>query len=161
MTVDMFIKIGDIKGESRDASHKDEIDVLSWSWGMSQSGTMHSGGGGGSGKVNVADLNITKWIDKSTPNLMKSCCNGEVLKEAVLKVRKAGKKPLEYVTFKMTDVIITSVQTGGSGGDEQITETITLNFAKVRYEYQPQKDDGSKDGGAIPMDWNMKTNAEK
>ena len=155
MAVDMFIKIGDIKGESRDSSHKDEIDVLSWGWGMNQSGTMHLGGGGGAGKVNVQDLTITKWADKATPNLMKICCNGKVMKEAVLTVRKAGEKPLEYVVIKMTDVIITSVSAGGTAGEEQLTENVSLNFAKVRYEYQPQKDDGSKDGGAIPMDWNM------
>lgn len=161
MAVDMFIKIGDIKGEARDAKHKDEIDVLSWSWGMSQSGSMHQGGGGGAGKVDVQDISITKWVDKATPNLMKYCCNGKQMKEAILVVRKAGEKPLEYITIKMDDVIITSISSGGSGGEDMLTENISLNFAKVKYEYQPQKDDGSKDGGAIPMQWNMKTNAEK
>jgi type VI secretion system secreted protein Hcp len=161
MAGDIFIKIGDIKGESRDAKHKDEIDVLAWSWGMSQSGSMHSGGGGGAGKVNVQDLSFTKGVDKATPNLMKYCCNGKQMKDATLVVRKAGTKPLEYIVIKMEDVIITSVSGGGSGGEDVLTENITLNFAKVQYEYQPQKDDGSKDGGAIPMNWNIKANAEK
>jgi len=70
MAVDMFIKIGDIEGEAVDDAHGGEIDVLDWSWGMSQSGSMHIGGGGGSGKVNVQDLSFTKYVDMASPNLM-------------------------------------------------------------------------------------------
>jgi type VI secretion system secreted protein Hcp len=90
MAVDMFLKIDDVKGESKDSKHKDEVDVLSWSWGMSQSGTMHAGSGGGAGKVNVQDLSLTKYVDKGSPNLMMSCCSGKHYKEALLTVRKAG-----------------------------------------------------------------------
>src|SRR5712692_11221584 len=97
MAVDMFIKIGDIKGESVDHAHKEEIDVLSWSWGLSQQGTMHQGGGGGAGKVNVQDLSFTKFVDKASPNLYKFCCSGKHYPEATLTMRKAGDKPLEYL----------------------------------------------------------------
>ena len=77
MAVDIFIKIGDIKGESMDKAHKDEIDVLNWSWGMAQSGNMHVGGGGGAGKVNIQDLSLTKYVDKASPNLMMHCASGK------------------------------------------------------------------------------------
>src|SRR5919197_1518553 len=70
MAVDMFLHVDGIKGESRDAQHKDDIDVLAWSWGASNSGSAHMGGGGGSGKVNVQDLSITKYVDKSSPLLL-------------------------------------------------------------------------------------------
>jgi type VI secretion system secreted protein Hcp len=161
MAVDMFIKIGDVKGEAQDKSHKDEIDVLSWSWGMSQSGTMHSGGGGGGGKVTVNDLSFTKWVDKSTPNLMKACSSGSQYKEAKLIVRKAsGKDPLEYIVLTMKDVIVTMISTGGSGGEDRLTENVVLNFAEVHYSYQPQKPDGSKDGGEIKYGWDIAANAE-
>lgn len=160
MAVDMFIKIGDIKGESLDDSHRDEIDVLAWSWGMSQSGTTHMGGGGGSGKVAIQDLSVTKYVDKASPNLMKFCSNGGHIEEAKLTVRKAGGAPLEYIIITMKQVIVTSVSTGGSGGEDRLTENVTLNFAKVKYEYQPQKADGSKDGGAIPYGWNIASNKE-
>lgn len=159
MAVDMFIKIGDIKGESQDDKHKDEIDVLAWSWGMSQSGTMHAGGGGGAGKVSVNDVSFTKWVDKSTPNLMLSCMQGDHIPEAKLVVRKAGTNPLEYIEIKMTDVLITSVSTGGSGGEDRLTENITLNFAKVEYKYTPQKKDGSKDT-PIPVGWDIAANVK-
>jgi type VI secretion system secreted protein Hcp len=160
MAVDMFIKIDDIKGESVDSVHKDEIDVLAWSWGMSQSGSAQTGSGGGSGKVNIQDLSFTHYVDRATPNLMKLCCAGKHFKKALLVVRKAGGKPLEYIKLELTDGIIASVSTGGSGGEDRLTENVTLNFAAFKYEYVPQKGDGSGDA-AIPAQWNIATNAEK
>lgn len=160
MAVDMFIKLGDIKGESIDSSHKEEIDVLAWSWGMSQSGTTHTGTGGGAGKVNVQDLSFTKWVDKASSNLMLYCCNGTHIPEAKLTVRKAGATPLEYLVITLNDMIISSVSTGGSGGEDRLTENVTINFAKVKVSYQPQKADGSADGGAIEMGWNIPENVK-
>ena len=144
--VDMFIKIGDIKGESADKSHKDEIDVLSWSWGMSQSGSFHVGGGGGSGKVNIQDLSFTKWVDKSTPNLMMACSKGTHIPDATVVVRKAGDSPLEYITLEMKKVMVTSVSTGGSGGEDRLTENVTLNFAHCQLTYKGQDDAGASTG---------------
>ena len=119
MAVDIFLDLGTVKGESLDSTHKDEIDVLSWSWGLSQSGSTHAGPGGGAGKVNVQDLSFTKHIDTSSPNLIKMCCNGKHFKQALLTVRKAGEKPLEYLKIKLVDVLISAVSTGGSGGDRK------------------------------------------
>lgn len=157
MAVDMFLKLADIKGESVDHKHKDEVDVLAWSWGMTQSGTTHMGTGGGAGKVNVQDISFTKYVDKASPNLMKFCCSGKHLKEAILTVRKAGDKPLEYMKITMEDALVSSVSTGGSGGEDRLTENVTLNFGKVKVEYTPQKADGSGDA-AIEMTWNIATN---
>jgi len=157
MAVDMFIKIGDIKGESVDAKHKDEIDVLAWSWGGSQSGTTHMGSGGGAGKVNVQDLSITKWVDKATPILFKTMCEGSHIKEIVLTVRKAGGKPVEYLKLTLIDTIITSLSTGGSGGEDRLTENLTINFAKFKLDYVPQKEDGSA-LPAVQMTWNIASN---
>lgn len=145
MAVDMFLKLDDVKGESADEKHKEEIDVLAWSWGMSQSGTTHVGGGGGAGKVAVQDISITKYVDKSTPNLVKSCCIGKHYDKAVLVVRKAGEKPLEYLKITMEEVLIANLSTGGSGGEDRLTENVTLNFAKFKVEYTPQKKDGTGD----------------
>ncbi len=155
MAVDMFIKIGDIKGESKDSAHKYELDIDQWSWGMSQMGSMHVGGGGGAGKVNVQDLNFTHYIDKSSPNLMLACCNGKHYGEAVLTVRKAGENPLEYVKITMQNVLVTGVSTGGATGSDRLSENVTLNFEKVKVMYQPQKPDGTKDGGPIEIGWDI------
>jgi type VI secretion system secreted protein Hcp len=159
MAVDMFIKIGAIKGEARDDKHKEEIDVLAWSWGMSNSGTTHMGGGGGSGKVNVQDLSFTKYIDKASPDLMLSCCNGKHFDKAVLVVRKAGEKPVEYLTITMEEVMITSVSTGGSGGEDRLTENVTLNFAKVKVKYIEQTEKG-EEGAKPEMGWDIAANVK-
>ncbi len=158
MAVDMFIKIGDIKGESLDSKHKDEIDILAWSWGMSQSGNMHMGGGGGAGKVNVQDLTLTKYIDKSTPNLMQHCCNGKHIPEAKLTVRKAGENPLEYYVITLTNLIISSISTGGSGGEDRLTETVTLNFSKFNVDYTAQTAKGAG-AGVVSTGWDIEANA--
>jgi type VI secretion system secreted protein Hcp len=156
MAMDMFIKIGALKGESVDSKHK---GVLAWSWGMSNSGTAHVGGGMGAGKVNVQDLSFTKYIDLSTPDLMLACCNGKHFDSAVLTVRKAGEQPLEYLIITMADVIITSVQTGGSGGEDRLTENVTLNFAKVQVEYTEQTKTGAP-GGKPKMGWDIAGNVK-
>nr|6AP1_A Chain A, Vacuolar protein sorting-associated protein 4,Protein hcp1 [Saccharomyces cerevisiae S288C]6AP1_B Chain B, Vacuolar protein sorting-associated protein 4,Protein hcp1 [Saccharomyces cerevisiae S288C]6AP1_C Chain C, Vacuolar protein sorting-associated protein 4,Protein hcp1 [Saccharomyces cerevisiae S288C]6AP1_D Chain D, Vacuolar protein sorting-associated protein 4,Protein hcp1 [Saccharomyces cerevisiae S288C]6AP1_E Chain E, Vacuolar protein sorting-associated protein 4,Protein hcp1 len=161
MAVDMFIKIGDVKGESKDKTHAEEIDVLAWSWGMSQSGSMHMGGGGGAGKVNVQDLSFTKYIDKSTPNLMMACSSGKHYPQAKLTIRKAGgENQVEYLIITLKEVLVSSVSTGGSGGEDRLTENVTLNFAQVQVDYQPQKADGAKDGGPVKYGWNIRQNVQ-
>ena len=159
MAVDMFIKIGDIKGESADKAHKETIDVLSWSWGMTQSGTMHHGKGGGSGKVSVQDLSFSKRTDSASHALVKAVCDGSHFKEAMLYIRKAGKTPLDYLKIKMTDVLITSYQTGGTNQETDVMhETWTLNFAKFAYDYTEQNADGSK-GATKSSTWDIAGNA--
>ncbi|HTS51967.1 MAG TPA: type VI secretion system tube protein Hcp [Burkholderiales bacterium] len=159
MATDIFLKLGDIKGESQDDKHKDEIDVLTWSWGVTQPGSMHTGGGGGMGKANFSDLVIVHHVDKAHPVLLKSCATAEHLKEATLTLRKAGKTPQEFFTIKMNDVMVTSVQPAGNGGEGGHTSTITLQFSKVNVEYKPQKPDGSLDAGVL-FKYDIKANKE-
>lgn len=158
MAVDMFLKIDDIKGESSDSVHVDEIDIMAWSWGMSNSGTTHQGAGGGSGKVAVQDLSFTHYVDKASPNLMKLVCNGEHFSEAKLVVRKSGgTEPLEYMIITMKHGIISSLSTGGSSGEDRLTENVTLNFAEFEMTYVPQKQDGSGDAELFAA-WNIAEN---
>ena len=159
MAVDMFFKIGDLKGESIDHKHAGEIDVLAWSWGLSQSGTTHMATGGGAGKVNVQDISFTKYVDKSSPNLIQYCCNGKHFADALLTVRKAGENPLEYLKITLKDLMIAAVTTGGSGGEDRLTENVTLNFAQFQVEYTPQKKDGTGDA-AVTVGWNIATNTK-
>lgn len=166
MAVDMFLKLEspEIKGESVDAGegkHKDEIDLLAWSWGLSQSGTTHQGTGGGAGKVNVQDLSFTHYVDKASCDLMMACARGDHIGKATLVVRKAsGKAALEYIKIVMENVIVTSVSGGGSGGEDRLTENVTLNFAKVELDYDQQTTKGAK--GATPkFAWDIAGNEEK
>lgn len=143
--VDMFLKIEGVEGESKDADHNKEIDVLAWSWGMSNSSTTHLGGSGGAGKANFQDLSFTKYVDKTTPILYQRIANGQHFTKATLTVRKAGSHPVEYIIITMDTVLVTSASNGGSGGEDRLTENITLNFASYCFRYTPQKDDGSPD----------------
>lgn len=159
MAVDMFMKIDDIEGESVDDVHAGEIDILAWSWGMTQSGSTHMGPGGGAGKVNVQDLSFTHYVDKASPNLMKMTCNGKHFEEAKLVVRKAGETALEYMIITMIQGLVTSVSTGGSGGEDRITENVTLNFSEFKSEYVPQMADGTGDASLI-IGWNIAANLD-
>ena len=119
--------------------------------------TSNLGGGGGSGKVNVQDISFTKYVCKASPELMKACMSGRHINEATLVVRKAGDKPLEYMTIKINDIIVSSVSTGGSGGEDRLTENVTLNFSQVDYKYVEQTDTGAE--GAKPdVKWDIAKN---
>jgi type VI secretion system secreted protein Hcp len=143
MASDIFAKIGDIKGESQDSKHKDEIEVLSYSWGVTNSAKIDSSGGG-AGKATFTDLSFLHSIDKASPNLLKACATGTHLKEATITHRKAGKDQQEYLIIKMNDIIITGVALADSSGAAG-SETVSMAFAKVDLEYKPQKSDGSLD----------------
>jgi len=147
MAPHIFAKIGDIKGESIDAKHKDEIEVLSFSWGVTNSGAIApGGGGGGAGHATFHDLTIVHHIDKASPLLLKACATGSHLKEATITHRRTGKAQQEFLIVKMNDIIITGVTHGGAAG-QPASETVSLAFAKVDFEYKPQKPDGSLDAG--------------
>ncbi len=155
MAVDMFLKLDGIKGESADSKHKGEIDILSWQWGVSQSGTMAHGGGGGAGKAAFSDLTITHTMDAASPNLALYCASGDHIKSGVLVNRKAGKDQQEYLIFKLSDILITNVS--DSAGGDVPHESVSLTYSKIEMEYKPQKADGSLDAG-IKWGWDIKQN---
>jgi type VI secretion system secreted protein Hcp len=157
MASDIFAKLGDIKGESLDDKHKDEVEVLSYSWGVSNAGSMAHGGGGGEGKANFHDLSFTHKVDKASPVLLQACATGVHLKEATITHRKAGKGQQEFLIIKMNDVIVTSVQEGGGG--DGLSEQVALAFAKVDLQYKAQKADGSLEAG-IHFKYDLKAQKE-
>jgi type VI secretion system secreted protein Hcp len=142
-SVDYFLKITDIPGESADAKHKAEIDIESWSWGETNSGSHAYGGGGGAGKVAMQDF--------------LACANGTHIKETVLCCRKAGKDQQEYLKIKFSDSIVSNYQIGGSTADVVPVDKIALNFAKIEITYAPQKPDGTLDSPLV-HNWSLKEN---
>ena len=157
MAVDYFLKIQGVEGESHDAKHKNEIDVLSFSWGETQTGTHAGGGGGGAGKVSMQDFHFVMKTNKASPKLLLACANGEHIKEATMVCRKAGKDQQDFMKIKFTDLLVSSYQTGGSSTSDEIPmDQISLNYAKIEYEYKQQQPDGTL-GGPIKAGYDLKT----
>jgi len=159
MAVDMFLKLDGLKGESIDSKHKESIDILAWSWGLSNTGTFHHGSGGGAGKANFNDISVTKYIDIASPNLMLHCANGKHITKGTITVRKAGENPLEYLKISLEKILVSGYTTGGSGGEERLTENVSLNFAKVKIEYAQQTEKGGA-GGSADFTWNIPENTK-
>ncbi len=146
MASDYLLEIDGIKGESSDSKHKGTIEIDSFSWGATNSGSHASGGGGGSGKVSFQDLHFTTSVNKASPLLMLSCATGKHIKKAVLFVRKAGGDQQDYYKVTMEDLLVSSYQSGGHAGGNAIpTDQFSLNFTKIEFAYKPQMADGSLD----------------
>lgn len=160
MAVDIFLKLSNnIKGESQDEKYRDQIDILGWTWGLTQSGTTHLGSGGGGGKVNIQDLTVTKYVDLATTEVIKRGCSGEHITNGELIVRKSGGgQPVEYFRLKMENLMITSwVASGQKDGLDRLTETLTLNFRKFEVIYAPQATDGAA-GPEVLASWDIAKN---
>lgn len=156
MAVDIFLEIAEIPGESEDDKHKDQIEVLSWSWGESQVGNMGVGGGGGAGKVSMQDFTFAMYTGKATTKLMEACATAKHIPTATLSVRKGGGEQYDYLIIKFTDLIITSYATGGSG--EVPVESCSFNFATINVEYKVQ-DKAGKVTNAGTFKYDLKKNA--
>jgi len=154
--VDYFLKITGIPGESKDKTHKDEIQLESWSWGENNAGTMGAGGGGGGGKVVMQDFHFVMCVNKASPLLMQACAGGDHIDSAILTCRKAGGTQQPFVTWKFSDLLISSYQTGGSGGANILPhDQISFNYTKVEFDYQEQDAKGNV-GGSINKGYDLK-----
>jgi type VI secretion system secreted protein Hcp len=140
--VDYFLKIDGIDGESADAKHKGEIDVESFSFGLSNTSRAAAGGGGGAGKAAFQDFHFTTVMSKASPKLMLACATGQHIKSATLTGRVAGKSELEFVTLKLSDILISSFQDGGAT-DNRPLDQVTLNFSKVEFSQRAGNADGT------------------
>jgi type VI secretion system secreted protein Hcp len=186
-TVDYFLKIDGIPGESQDDKHKNEIEVHGFSWGSVNSGSSAMGGGGGTGKVQVHDVVVSKYIDKSTPKLLEACSTGKHISNVTLSCRKAGGTQQEYLKIVLSDVLISGVEVQGgvSAQDTPISglnynasksntgniaammddegalpipvEQVSFNFGKIEHEYREQDSKGGMQG-PVKSGWDVKAN---
>lgn len=158
MTPDIFLKLETIKGESKDKSHAGEIDVESFTFGLSNGGSWAAGGGGGAGKVSFQDITVHKYADAATPALMQACASGQHIKSGVLTVRKAGGQQEEFYKISLTNILVSNItNTGANGGNP--TEVVSLNFEEIKFDYKEQGADGSL-GGVVKFGWNLKQNSK-
>lgn len=135
MASDIFAKIGDIKGESTDAKHKDEIEIESFSFGEAAN---TSETGQRSGKVQLQDFHFVMRVNKASPNLMKACATGQHIKEATITARKAGQTQLEYLKIKLEEVVISSYQHGGQQSEDVFFDQFSMWFTRIELEHVAQ-----------------------
>lgn len=157
--VDYFLKIEGVDGESASEKHKGEIEILSYSWGVSQQGGGGSASGGaGAGKATFQDFTFVKNMDRSSPLLFVKAATGEHIKEVVLTGEVAGKRGQKFMEIKMSDVLISSYKQAGSDGGVP-TDSFSLNFAKIEFKYYPADKSGAL-GGPVTGGWDLKENRE-
>jgi type VI secretion system secreted protein Hcp len=145
---DCFLKLEGVPGESTDADHKDEIEIESFSMGISRPP-------GSTGAAQLSDLNLSKYLDKASPLLMLRCADGKHIPTAVLTCRSAGEKPVNFYVIRLTDVIVTSVSVSGAAGSDRPTESLSLNYARIEWEYTPISATGAP-GTPIRTSWDAK-----
>lgn len=144
---DIFAKLGDIKGESVDSKHKDEIEVLSWSWGVI--GPLRNSPKAPQQPVGPAqqscaqDISIVKRVDKSSPTLFAIAAAGLPVSKATFSVRRSGEDPEDFLVVTLSDVIVTSVSQGGAQGSGTPTESVTFGFSSAKISYKQQSDSGT------------------
>jgi type VI secretion system secreted protein Hcp len=154
--VDYYLKIDGIDGESHDQKHKGEIEIDSFSWGQTQTGTAASNSGIGAGKVAMQDVSFVMRVNKASPKIALACANGDHINNAVLVCRKAGKDQQEFLKYTFTDILVSSYHTGGSQQSDLVPmDQFSLNFSKIECEYKEQKSDGTL-GGTVKMGWDVK-----
>lgn len=155
--IDMFLVLDGIDGESQDSIYQNTIDVLAFSEGMTQSGSTHTGTGGSTGKVNIADISITKYLDASSVPIRQRIASGQTIQEGRIVVRTAGAVQREIFVIILKNILVTSVSLGGGGTEDRLIENIKLNFAEVRWIYKLPDTSGTG-GGTIEAGWNIVAN---
>jgi type VI secretion system secreted protein Hcp len=156
---DYFLKVDGIPGESQDKTHANEIELESFSWGASNTGSIGSAtGGAGAGKVQFQEFSFVQKTNKASSLLLQRTADGGHIPSALLTIRRAGKAVSEFLKIKLSDVIVSSFTQSADGGDYPVEE-VGLKFAKIEFEYHPQQADGSL-GAAFKSGWDLKKNTK-
>jgi len=156
--VDMFLKLDGINGESQDNTHKNEIQLYSFTFGVNNQGAGGFGKGSGASKSDVHDVVVTKLTDLATTPLMKACATGKTIGDALITIRKAGgDTPVEYLKVDLKEVFVSQFHVGATDSGGIAQETVGLNFAQVEFHYTPQEADGTA-GATVSGGYDIKQN---
>jgi type VI secretion system secreted protein Hcp len=158
MASEIFLKLTDVKGESKGKDHEGEIDVQSMSLGLSNPSSISTGGGAGTGKADFAPISIMKSADLASSTLFLNCAQGVHFDEGTITIREAGgQTPLEYIVIKLTQVFIDSINWGESSGGGKPMESVSLSYATIDIVYWSQDAKGGK-GDKTEIGWDVKAN---
>jgi type VI secretion system secreted protein Hcp len=152
----IYVKIEGIEGESKDSKHKGWIDVMTCSYGVSQSSSMQTGGGGGVGKANFGAVTFSHRFDKSSPNLFQYCASGKHIPKVLVSVCKSGGGQEEYILLTLENVLITGVVPSGAEGSEW-SESVSMSYSKIKIEAKEQAKGGAMQA-AVTAGWDIKQN---
>jgi type VI secretion system secreted protein Hcp len=162
MAFDAFIKLDGCPGESTDDKHKDWIEILSFHGGVVQpdAGDRSTGGAASSGRTEHHPFSFVHVMDKATPKLFLSCCKGEHIKNVTMELCRATGDKQKYMEYKMTDVMISCVQPGGSsqGSEPLPLEEVSLNYGKIELSYTVTDHKTGKPQGDVKANWDLTTN---
>ncbi len=160
MAFDAFLKIEGIPGESTDDKHKDWIEILSFSHSINQpaSATASSAGGATAERVNHADFNVSKLLDKASTLIYKACCTGTHIPSVTVEMCRAGGDKMKYMEIKMSNVIISAVSPSGASGEGFPNEAVSFNYGKINWTYTQQKRADGSGGGNVPAGWDLEKN---
>jgi type VI secretion system secreted protein Hcp len=159
MANDICLKVDGIKGEATDVNHPSEIEVVSWNWGVSESFISSAGSGIGGGIPKIANLVVSKQVDKASPNLLRACLKVKHIKDVVLTQRRPGAGKVNFLTITLQDVLVSSLSDFAAGAAATPTESVAFNFAKVIYEYVPKKPNGQPDI-PVTLKWDVQAHKE-
>jgi type VI secretion system secreted protein Hcp len=158
VALDIFLKVAGIKGESSDDQHREEIDVASFSWGLSRQRATSTGGGAGASKADFQDLHVVTNVSQASPQLFLASAAGRHIETAILTCRKvSGGTQQDFLKYTLTDVLVASYHTDGQAEDSAPVDEVSFTYAQIKVEYRPQRADGSL-GAPITAGWNVKTN---
>lgn len=153
MAFDIFLKIDGISGGSADDQHRDWIEIHSFSWGLSQSGTDGGGAGGGAGRATAQDAQFVSTAGIASPKLFGACASGRHFREALLSLVRAGADRREFYTWRLAEVLISSYRTAGDAGSDEVpADQFTLDFRRIEFSFLPQNPDGSA-GDPVQESW--------
>jgi type VI secretion system Hcp family effector len=152
----IYIKIEGITGESKDAKHKGWIDALGFSYQVSQSTSVFTGGGGGVGRGDFAPLVFSHFYDRASPMLFRFCAAGKHIPKVEISLCKMGGKQEEFVHITLTDVVLTHVEPAGTSGDMP-RESVGMAYARIEAGIKEQNADGSM-GATVAAGWDVKEN---
>jgi len=162
MAFDCFLKIGTIPGECTDDKHKEWIEILSFSHGLSQpgSGSVSSGGARSAERCDHQDFSVVKTLDKASPKLALACCNGEHIASIKMELCRATGNKSKYMEYDLSDVIVASARPGGSaqGGEALPLEEVSFNYGKIEWIYTESDHKTGKPKGDVKAHWDLVTN---
>ena len=159
MSVEILMKIPGVDGEATTKGFEKHIELGSFSLGASNPSNVTAGTGSGAGKVDLSSLSVSKSVDLASAKLFQQCCAGKHFDEATIVCREAGgDAPVEYWTIKLKQVFVDNISWGASSGGGKPSETVSISFAEIKFDYYSQDEKGAKKD-KVSGGWNVKQNA--